>query len=83
MAKLLCSLPAPSRTAPSNLGNVISQFLLCKQINPDFQQEELCSIVKDSQELSELLEELQAYMPLTEASPEFDLDLTQKCESVV
>jgi len=57
--------------------------LLCKQINPDFQQEELCSIVKDSQELSELLEELQAYMPLTEASLEFDLDPTQKCESVV
>lgn len=83
MVKLLCSLPAPSRTAPSNLGNVISQFLLCKQINPDFQQEELCSIVKDSQELSELLEELQAHMPLTEASPEFDLDPTQKCESVV
>nr|XP_016939708.1 uncharacterized protein LOC108017219 [Drosophila suzukii] len=72
---------APSRTAPSNLGNVISQFLLCKQINPDFQQEELCSIVKDSQELAELLEELQAQMPLTEASPESELDPAQKCES--
>ncbi|KMY87418.1 uncharacterized protein LOC6730529 [Drosophila simulans] len=72
---------APSRTAPSNLGNVISQFLLCKQINPDFQQEELCSIAKDSHELSELLEELQAHMPLTEASPESDLDPAQKSES--
>jgi len=53
---------------------------LCKQINPDFQQEELCSIVKDSQELAELLEELQAQMPLTEASPESELDPAQKCK---
>ncbi|XP_052854249.1 uncharacterized protein LOC128263309 [Drosophila gunungcola] len=72
---------APSRTAPSNLGNVISQFLLCKQINPDFQQEELCSIAKDSDELTELLEELQAHMPLTEASPDTELDPAQKSES--
>ncbi|KAH8392455.1 hypothetical protein KR215_008904 [Drosophila sulfurigaster] len=54
---------APARTAPSNLGNVISQILLCKQINPDFQQEELCSISKDAQELSELLDELQSHLP--------------------
>lgn len=73
-------MAAPSRTAPSNLGNVISQILLCKQINPDFQQEELCSIVKDSQELQELLEELQAHLPLQEMTPESDIDLTQKCE---
>ncbi|KAH8238930.1 hypothetical protein KR038_008889 [Drosophila bunnanda] len=72
---------APSRTAPSNLGNVISQILLCKQINPDFQQEELCSIVKDSQELSELMEELQAHLPFQEISPELDLDPAQKSES--
>ncbi|XP_017107018.1 uncharacterized protein [Drosophila bipectinata] len=72
---------APSRTAPSNLGNVISQILLCKQINPDFQQEELCSIVKDSQELGEILEELQTHMPLPEASPDSEWDQTQKSES--
>ncbi|EDV31046.1 uncharacterized protein Dana_GF15161 [Drosophila ananassae] len=72
---------APSRTAPSNLGNVISQILLCKQINPDFQQEELCSIVKDSQELGELLEELQSHLPLPEASPDSEWDQAQKSES--
>ncbi|XP_030382803.1 uncharacterized protein LOC115630409 isoform X2 [Scaptodrosophila lebanonensis] len=54
---------AQTRTGPSNLGNVISQILLCKHINPDFQQEELCSISKDVQELTELLAELQAHMP--------------------
>ncbi|KAH8412533.1 hypothetical protein KR009_002803 [Drosophila setifemur] len=72
---------APSRTAPSNLGNVISQILLCKQINPDFQQEELCSIVKDSQELSELLEELQAHLPLPETTPQSDFEQVKKSES--
>ncbi|XP_017152904.1 uncharacterized protein LOC108162597 [Drosophila miranda] len=72
---------APSRTAPSNLGNVISQILLCKQINPDFQQEELCSIAKDSQELSELLDELKAHMPLPEATPTLDVELDQTKKS--
>lgn len=54
---------APTRTAPSNLGNVIGQILLCKQISPDFQEEELCSISKDAQELNELLDELQSHLP--------------------
>ncbi|KAM8717258.1 hypothetical protein ACLKA7_004027 [Drosophila subpalustris] len=58
---------APTRTAPSNLGNVISQILLCKQINPDFQQEELCSIRKDAEELNELLDEMQSHLPNPEA----------------
>ncbi|KAL7741219.1 hypothetical protein ACLKA6_015108 [Drosophila palustris] len=61
---------APTRTAPSNLGNVISQILLCKQINPDFQQEELCSIRKDAEELNELLDEMQSHLPNPEAIDE-------------
>lgn len=52
-----------NRAGPSNLGNVISQILLCKQITPDFNQEELCSIAKDSQEIAMLLSELQEFMP--------------------
>ncbi|TDG46589.1 hypothetical protein AWZ03_007027 [Drosophila navojoa] len=64
---------APARTAPSNLGNVISQILLCKQINPDFQQEELCSISKDAQELYELLDELKPHLPSPETGNEADL----------
>lgn len=46
---------------------VISQLLLCKQINPDFHSEELCSITKDSQEIAKLLSEMQDYMPKQEA----------------
>lgn len=56
-----------SAVGPSNLGNVISQLLLCKQINPDFHSEELCSITKDSQEIAKLLSEMQEYMPKQEA----------------
>ncbi|CRK90559.1 CLUMA_CG004262, isoform A [Clunio marinus] len=56
-----------SAVGPSNLGNVISQLLLCKQINPDFHSEELCSITKDSQEIAKLLAEMQEYMPKQEA----------------
>lgn len=55
--------PSENRAGPSNLGNVISQILLCKQITPDFNQEELCSIAKDSQEIAMLLSELQEFMP--------------------
>ncbi|KAF5300178.1 hypothetical protein FQA39_LY11212 [Lamprigera yunnana] len=55
-----------NRAGPSNIGNVISQILLCKQITPDFNQEELCSITKDSQEISKLLKELQEFMPKQE-----------------
>ncbi|XP_061402007.1 uncharacterized protein LOC133337820, partial [Musca vetustissima] len=52
-----------NRAGPSNLGNVISQILLCKQITPDFNQEELCSITKDSQDIALLLSEMQEFMP--------------------
>lgn len=52
-----------NRAGPSNLGNVISQILLCKQITPDFNQEELCSITKDSQEIAKLLSDMQEYTP--------------------
>lgn len=62
--KLKCCLAtADNRAGPSNLGNVISQILLCKQITPDFNQEELCSIAKDSQEMAKLLSDMQEYMP--------------------
>uniref|UniRef100_A0A182SA68 Uncharacterized protein n=1 Tax=Anopheles maculatus TaxID=74869 RepID=A0A182SA68_9DIPT len=56
-----------NRAGPSNLGNVISQILLCKQITPDFNQEELCSITKDSQEIARILQELQEFMPQQES----------------
>lgn len=55
-----------NRAGPSNLGNVISQILLCKQITPDFNQEELCSIAKDSQDIAQILSEMQEFMPRQE-----------------
>lgn len=67
---MLCfcsSSPDSSAVGPSNLGNVISQLLLCKQIAPDFHSEELCSITKDSAEIAKLLSEMQEYMPKQEA----------------
>jgi hypothetical protein len=45
---------------------VISQILLCKTITPDFHQEELCSITKDSQEIGRILQDLQEFMPQQE-----------------
>lgn len=65
LTKLIFS-HAENRAGPSNLGNVISQILLCKQITPDFNQEELCSITKDSQEIARILQELQEFMPQQE-----------------
>jgi hypothetical protein len=68
LSPFLISSPSDgSAVGPSNLGNVISQLLLCKQINPDFHSEELCSITKDSQEIAKLLSEMQEYMPKQEA----------------
>lgn len=55
-----------NRAGPSNLGNVISQILLCKQITPDFNHEELCSITKDFQEIGSILKEIGEYMPKQE-----------------
>lgn len=57
------SFISDNRAGPSNLGNVISQILLCKQITPDFNQEELCSITKDSQDIAKLLSDMQEYIP--------------------
>lgn len=58
---------AESRAGPSYIGNVVSQILLCKQIRPDFNEEELCSIRKDSKEIGQLIAELQEFMPQSEA----------------
>ncbi|KAJ8872401.1 hypothetical protein PR048_026005 [Dryococelus australis] len=59
-----------NRPGPSNFGNVISQILLCKQITPDFNQEELCSISKDSQDVNRIVQEMQEYMPQQENNTE-------------
>ncbi|XP_015185339.1 PREDICTED: uncharacterized protein LOC107071131 [Polistes dominula] len=59
-----------SRPGPSNIGNVISQILLCKHITPDFNEEELCSIKKDSAEIGALIADLQEFMPQSEADTE-------------
>ncbi|XP_044742130.1 uncharacterized protein LOC123303095, partial [Chrysoperla carnea] len=59
-----------NRTGPSNLGNVISQILLCKQITPDFNREELCSITKDSKDIAKIIDDIQQYMPKQELNLE-------------
>ncbi|XP_029031959.1 uncharacterized protein LOC114870905 [Osmia bicornis bicornis] len=59
-----------SRNGPSKIGNVISQILLCKQITPNFYVEELCSIRKDSDEMRELIAELQEFMPQSDENIE-------------
>ncbi|KAI4496010.1 hypothetical protein M0802_008225 [Mischocyttarus mexicanus] len=64
---LLLDIFLESRAGPSNIGNVISQILLCKQITPDFNEEELCSIKKDSAEIGTLIADLQEFMPQSEA----------------
>lgn len=40
--------------------------MLCKQITPDFNHEELCSIAKDSEEIAKILKEMGEYMPKQE-----------------
>ena len=55
-----------NRIGGQNLGNVISQILLCKQINPDFHAEELGSISKDAREIGKVLREMQEFMPKQE-----------------
>ncbi|CAH0776422.1 unnamed protein product [Bemisia tabaci] len=59
-----------NRAGPSNLGNVISQILLCKTIAPDFNQEEIHSIAKDTQELSRIVSEMQEFIPQQDSSIE-------------
>ncbi|XP_008481981.1 uncharacterized protein LOC103518679 [Diaphorina citri] len=59
-----------NRAGPSNLGNVISQILLCKQIAPDFNQEEIFSISKDSEDLTNILTESQKHLPQQDSTNE-------------
>ncbi|XP_069671996.1 uncharacterized protein dcma isoform X1 [Periplaneta americana] len=66
-----------NRPGPSNLGNVISQILLCKQITPDFRQEELCSITKDSQDVRKMVQDMQEFMPQQENNTERNQALTE------
>lgn len=61
-------IDSESKAGPSNIGNVITQILLCKQITLDFNEEELASIQKDSEEIKALIAELQEFMPQSEAS---------------
>ncbi|XP_076620010.1 decima isoform X1 [Colletes latitarsis] len=59
-----------SRTGPSKIGNAISQIVLCAQITPNFYEEELCSIKKDSEEIRDLINELQEFMPQSDGDIE-------------
>ncbi|XP_008554473.2 uncharacterized protein LOC103576166 [Microplitis demolitor] len=68
-----------SKSGPSNIGNVISSILLCKQITPNFNEEELCSTRKDSAEISALVAELQEFMPQSEADVERTIALQDCC----
>jgi hypothetical protein len=61
-----CINKLENRIGGQNLGNVISQILLCKQINPDFHTEELGSISKDAREIGKVLSEMQEFMPKQE-----------------
>ncbi|XP_053973456.1 uncharacterized protein LOC128873718 isoform X1 [Hylaeus volcanicus] len=59
-----------SRTGSSKIGNAISQIVLCAQITPNFYEEELCSIKKDSEEIRELIDQLQEFMPQSDGDIE-------------
>ncbi|XP_073822506.1 uncharacterized protein [Musca autumnalis] len=50
------------RSRPTNIGNVLGQLLLCKQIAPDFNQEELNSIMNAIKDIKTLQKELQKYI---------------------
>jgi len=56
-----------NRTGPSNLGSVFSQIILCKQLAPDFNQEELRSIRKDGEDMQRLIDDMQEFMPMEES----------------
>ncbi|XP_051173900.1 uncharacterized protein LOC127289777 isoform X2 [Leptopilina boulardi] len=71
-----------SKSGPSNIGNVITQILLCKQITLDFNEEELCSIQKDSEEINALIAELQEFMPQSEADTERPVALQEAASRV-
>lgn len=55
-----------NRAGPSNLGSVFSQIILCKQLAPDFNAEELRSIRKDSEDIQRIVDELAEFMPMEE-----------------
>ncbi|XP_076054357.1 regulator of G-protein signaling 7-binding protein-like [Oratosquilla oratoria] len=59
-----------NKPGPSGMGGlgVISQLLLCKSLQPDFQQEEICSIDKDMDDIGNILHEMQEYMPQEDTS---------------
>ncbi|CAG9132387.1 unnamed protein product [Plutella xylostella] len=71
-----------NRAGPSNFGNVISQILLCKQITPDFNQEELCSIAKDSQEISRIVDDIQELLPPHDNLKDLETNIALKGEDV-
>ncbi|XP_046812396.1 uncharacterized protein LOC111680558 isoform X1 [Lucilia cuprina] len=52
-----------NRAGPSNLGNVISELLLCKEITPDFNLEELSSIILGIKEISSMLKDIELILP--------------------
>lgn len=61
-----------NRTGPSNLGSVFSQIILCKQLAPDFNQEELRSIRKDGEDMQRLIDDMQEFMPMEESYGKFN-----------
>ncbi|XP_063395222.1 uncharacterized protein LOC134680105 isoform X2 [Cydia fagiglandana] len=71
-----------NRAGPSNFGNVISQILLCKQITPDFNQEELCSIAKDTQEITRIVTDIQEYLPQHENLNHLETNVALKGEEM-
>ncbi|XP_073957612.1 decima isoform X2 [Choristoneura fumiferana] len=71
-----------NRAGPSNFGNVISQILLCKQITPDFNQEELCSIAKDTQEITRIVTDIQEYLPQHETLNHLETNVALKGEEM-
>ncbi|XP_072944722.1 uncharacterized protein dcma isoform X2 [Epargyreus clarus] len=71
-----------NRAGPSNFGNVISQILLCKQITPDFNQEELCSIAKDTQEITRIVGDIQEYLPQQENLTHLESNVALKGDDV-
>jgi hypothetical protein len=46
---------------------MFSQIILCKQLAPDFNAEELRSIRKDSEDIQRLIDDLSEFMPIEES----------------
>ena len=55
------------RGPTSGLGGVLGQIILCKQMVPDFNQEELCSIRTDAEYIQQLIDDMQEFMPMEES----------------